>query len=69
MSRSFLVYILFLLSVGLAACGQKGPLYLPVTPPRTIPPMPNATTHAPSAATSSVPAAASQLAPPTAAPH
>ncbi|MHB8425700.1 MAG: LPS translocon maturation chaperone LptM [Gammaproteobacteria bacterium] len=27
-------------AAALAGCGQKGPLYLPVTPPRTIPPMP-----------------------------
>ncbi|MGH8414696.1 MAG: LPS translocon maturation chaperone LptM [Gammaproteobacteria bacterium] len=40
----------------LAGCGQKGPLYLPVTPPRTIPAMPGAATHAP-AATSRAPAA------------
>ncbi|HKT31058.1 MAG TPA: lipoprotein [Gammaproteobacteria bacterium] len=51
----------FLLLAGLAGCGQKGPLYLPVTPPRTIPPMPaqappTSTTHAPTAATHSAPA-------------
>ncbi|MGH8283662.1 MAG: LPS translocon maturation chaperone LptM [Gammaproteobacteria bacterium] len=40
----------------LAGCGQKGPLYLPVTPPRTIPAMPGATTHVP-AAVSHAPAA------------
>jgi predicted small lipoprotein YifL len=49
-------YVLFLLLAGLAGCGQKGPLYLPVTPPRTIPPMPQAATH-------SAPAASSHTAP------
>lgn len=28
------------LALLLAGCGQKGPLYLPLTPPRTIPPLP-----------------------------
>jgi len=30
----------------LTGCGQKGPLYLPVTPPRTIPVMPPTATTA-----------------------
>ena len=42
---------MLLLLAGLAGCGQKGPLYLPVTPPRTIPPMPQAATRAAPAAT------------------
>ncbi|MGH8278689.1 MAG: LPS translocon maturation chaperone LptM [Gammaproteobacteria bacterium] len=49
----------------LAACGQKGPLYLPVTPPRTIPAMPPRTTHAaPRAVTRSAPATTRVAAPP-----
>ncbi|MGH8399013.1 MAG: LPS translocon maturation chaperone LptM [Gammaproteobacteria bacterium] len=49
--------VVAILTCLLASCGQKGPLYLPVTPPRTIPAMPGAATHAP-AATSRAPAAA-----------
>ncbi|HKV97696.1 MAG TPA: lipoprotein [Gammaproteobacteria bacterium] len=58
MRRPVLVCLAFLLLAGLAGCGQKGPLYLPVTPPRTIPSMPQAATHAaPASATHSAPAA------------
>lgn len=55
---------LCLLAAGLAGCGQKGPLYLPVTPPRVIPPMPKAATHPrPAAATRTVPASTRAVVP------
>ncbi|HVC36871.1 MAG TPA: lipoprotein [Gammaproteobacteria bacterium] len=44
------------LPVLMAGCGQKGPLYLPVTPPRTIPAMPPAATTAKPPATARSPA-------------
>lgn len=63
MRLRFSPYVLFLLLAGLAGCGQKGPLYLPVTPPRTIPPMPQTTTHVSPAATHAAPATATHSAP------
>ncbi|MGB9429119.1 MAG: lipoprotein [Gammaproteobacteria bacterium] len=49
-----------------AGCGQKGPLYLPVTPPRTIPRMPPAATTARPAATALPPTQAQPSNPPPA---
>jgi len=62
MRMRFAPYALLLLLAALAGCGQKGPLYLPVTPPRTIPPMPQAATHPPAATTHPAPAAATHSA-------
>lgn len=55
-----------LLASGLSGCGQKGPLYLPVTPPRTIPSMPKTATHAQPAAATHVLAARAHAVVPTA---
>jgi predicted small lipoprotein YifL len=60
------VFIMLAVTTLLSGCGQKGPLYLPVTPPRTIPKMPPAATtakppstamHLPQAQTHTLPAA------------
>ncbi|HVA54518.1 MAG TPA: lipoprotein [Gammaproteobacteria bacterium] len=48
----------------LSGCGQKGPLYLPVTPPRTIPTMLPAATTAKPPATATHPAQAQTHNPP-----
>ncbi|MGH8280619.1 MAG: LPS translocon maturation chaperone LptM [Gammaproteobacteria bacterium] len=69
MLRRVLACLPFLLLAGLVGCGQKGPLYLPVTPPRTIPPMPQATTHTAPAATHAAPATATHSAPAAVKPH
>ncbi|MDE1886914.1 MAG: lipoprotein [Gammaproteobacteria bacterium] len=69
MRHPVLVCLAFLLLAALAGCGQKGPLYLPVTPPRTIPSMPQATTHSTSAATHAAPASATHSAPAAFKPH
>ncbi|MBU6469691.1 MAG: lipoprotein [Gammaproteobacteria bacterium] len=61
--RRVLAYLPFLLLAGLGSCGQKGPLYLPVTPPHTIPPMPQATTHVSPAITHAAPTAVTHSAP------
>ncbi|HKS93430.1 MAG TPA: lipoprotein [Gammaproteobacteria bacterium] len=63
MRRGVFVCLVFLLPAGLAGCGQKGPLYLPVTPPRTIPTLPQAATHSAPAATHAAPVSATRSAP------
>ncbi|MDE2235586.1 MAG: lipoprotein [Gammaproteobacteria bacterium] len=47
----------------LSGCGQTGPLYLPVTPPSTIPAMPPASSAKP-ASTATAPAVAHTHNPP-----
>ncbi|MGA9854952.1 MAG: lipoprotein [Gammaproteobacteria bacterium] len=64
--RNLLVsgFIVVALTTLLSGCGQKGPLYLPVTPPRTIPGMPPAATTVKPPPTATHPAQAQTHNPP-----
>ncbi|HVC28298.1 MAG TPA: lipoprotein [Gammaproteobacteria bacterium] len=66
--RSLVVsgFMVVALTTLLSGCGQKGPLYLPVTPPRSIPTMPPAAATAKPPSTATYPAKAQTHNPPAA---